>query len=716
MLFRSVINHANAGVITPSGTSATIDWNNTFSGTVFIKVQASNGTCTGSFSDSLKVKILLYPSAPIKPSGDTLLCTNPINSTYTTNTVVNATSYIWVINPSTAGTLIPNGTSVIVDWNNAYIGDAYIKVVASNSNCQGNYSDSLKVRILTYPAVPDKPTGNTLFCINPPNSSYITNTVSGATGYVWVITPSNAGTLTPSGNTVTVDWSNVFFGQAIIKVKALNQICESAFSDTISITINNPFAAPVKPSGDTIFCKNPADATYHTHSIVGVTTYAWSIYPSNAGVITGTDTILTIDWDDTFAGTIYLFVSASNGVCNGMNSDSLRIHIYPYPTAPTANNQEVCQGLLVPNLTASGTGTIYWYDNPSLTPPSLYTGSSFATGQTGVGVYNYYVVQVANTCQSPSTLVSLTIDPSPLAPKKPVGDTLFCINPANSTYTTMSVSGATTYIWAINPANAGVISTTDTTATINWNNTFTGTIYIKVATSNGLCIGPYSDSLRINILVYPASPVKPQGDTLLCTNPSNSTYTTNSVTNATSYIWTINPSNAGIITPNGTSASVNWNNTFTGDVHIKVVASNSICQGSFSDSLKVTLLTYPAAPDKAQGDTLMCINPPNSLYFTNLVSGATAYVWEMLPANAGVLTASGNSVNINWNNTFYGNVTLKVKALNQICESLFSNVLNITISSPFQAPVKPVGDSILCLNPNNITYHTYKIVGATTYT
>jgi len=711
-----VITPSNAGVVTPSGTTATIDWNNTFSGTVYIKVQASNGTCTGAFSDSLKVRILLYPSVPDKPTGDTLLCANSPNSTYATNTVVNATSYVWVLNPSAAGTITPNGTTATIDWNDAFTGDAYIKVIASNSNCQGVFSDSLKVKILTYPAVPDKPTGNTLFCINPPNSSYATNVVSGATGYIWVITPANAGTLIPSGNTVSVDWSNVFFGQATIKVKALNQICESAFSDTISITVNNPFAAPVKPYGDTIFCKNPADASYHTHSIFGATTYQWSIYPSNAGIVTGTDTVLSIDWDDAFTGTVYLFVSASNGVCNGMNSDSLRIHIYPYPLAPTATNQEVCEGFSIPDLTVTGTGTINWYNNPTLTPPVIYTGSSYATGQTSVGVYNYYVVQVVNTCQSPSTLVSLTIDPSPLAPKKPVGDTLFCINPVNSTYTTMSVSGATSYIWVINPASAGVINAVDTTATIDWNNSFTGIVYIKVAASNGLCTGPFSDSLRVNILVYPSAPNKPLGDTLLCANPANSTYTTNTVSNATSYTWSIYPSTAGIITPNGITASVDWNNTYTGDVYIKVQASNGICQGVFSDSLKVTILTIPAVPDKPQGDTLLCINPPNSLYFTNVVSGATSYVWDLLPANAGVMTPSGNSVNINWNNTFYGNVTIKVKALNQICESAFSIVLNITVSSPFQAPTKPIGDSILCINPGNMTYHTHNVVGATTYT
>lgn len=94
-----------------------------------------------------------------------------------------------------------------------------------------------------------------------------------------------------------------------------------------------------------------------------------------------------------------------------------------------------------------------------------------------------------------------------------------------------------------------------------------------------------------NIIVSQAG--TPTGTTPLCINPSNTTYTTTGATNATAYTWEILPTNAGTITGTGTTAIVDWNNSFTGTASIHVKGTNGSCEGIFSNTISVTINALP---------------------------------------------------------------------------------------------------------------------------
>ena len=84
-------------------------------------------------------------------------------------------------------------------------------------------------------------------------------------------------------------------------------------------------------------------------------------------------------------------------------------------------------------------------------------------------------------------------------------------------------------------------------------------------------------------------PVLSMSGPLLVTKGSTSVnYTTVTLTNATSYIWEINPSYAGLIVSNGTTGTLNLDNTFTGLLYVKVKGHNN-CGNGASDSLAVTV-------------------------------------------------------------------------------------------------------------------------------
>ena len=122
----------------------------------------------------------------------------------------------------------------------------------------------------------------------------------------------------------------------------------------------------------------------------------------------------------TVVGVYTYYVTETNnagaGGCEGPASP-VTLEIFALPSAPIATNAVVCEGSVIPDLTATGTN-LTWYDDPALAPTNqVGTGNSFATGQTTAGVYTYYVTETdANGCEGPSTTVTLEIFALPPAP------------------------------------------------------------------------------------------------------------------------------------------------------------------------------------------------------------------------------------------------------------------------------------------------------------
>jgi hypothetical protein len=125
--------------------------------------------------------------------------------------------------------------------------------------------------------------------------------------------------------------------------------------------------------------------------------------------------------------------------------------------------------------------------NPMVTPADtttymveVYDGENTVTGNTEV-----FVLTVPGTSGTPA------------------GETAFCVNPPNSTYTTTGAQFAQSYSWTLSPTSAGTISGTGTTGIVNWNNTFTGQALINVKGVNECGNGPNSPNLTVTINALP---------------------------------------------------------------------------------------------------------------------------------------------------------------------------------------------------------------------
>ncbi len=244
---------------------------------------------------------------------------------------------------------------------------------------------------------------------------------------------------------------------------------------------------------------------------------------------------------------------------------------------------------------------------------------------------------------------------------------------------TSSGSGVNAYQWTLPGGTPGTSSTANPSITYNTAGTFDATLTAWNSTTNRGNKMSVPSYLVINSV--PVAPAQPVGATGMCANPPDQTYIILTVPGAASYGWDLQPSSAGIITPNNTSCSINWDNAFQGSAVLKVKASNSCGDGLWSPPLNITLSAQPGTPGTPTGPTQLCLNSPNTNYLSTGTSPASSYIWELLPTTAGTLTSTWTSATIDWNDTYLGTAQLHVMAVNNGCNGPWSAFVTINVVS-----------------------------------
>ncbi|MCD4694916.1 MAG: T9SS type A sorting domain-containing protein, partial [Bacteroidales bacterium] len=204
-----------------------------------------------------------------------------------------------------------------------------------------------------------------------------------------------------------------------------------------------------------------------------------------------------------------------------------------------------------------------------------------------------YIVELFDGIFTVYDTTSVIIKPMPGLAPTPEGDTVFCIDPENATYNTLGAEYALSYIWSLMPADAGIISGDGTTGIVDWNMDFSGDATINVTGVNDCGNGETSADLAVIINPLPGVPVIPEGETVFCIDPGSSTYTTTGAEDALSYTWAISPVEAGTISGDNTTGTVDWDPGFFGEAVINVTGINDCGNGQMSDDLFVTIHALP---------------------------------------------------------------------------------------------------------------------------
>jgi hypothetical protein len=103
---------------------------------------------TTTVTDDLLLEILKLPDAPLKPAGPDSVDLHKVSqSVYQIETVENADSYEWLLDPAEAGELTLDGTQLTIDWKADFLGEAKLKVIAMNDCGQSVASEELDIAL-----------------------------------------------------------------------------------------------------------------------------------------------------------------------------------------------------------------------------------------------------------------------------------------------------------------------------------------------------------------------------------------------------------------------------------------------------------------------------------------------------------------------------------------------------------------------------------------
>jgi hypothetical protein len=288
-------------------------------------------------------------------------------------------------------------------------------------------------------------------------------------------------------------------------------------------------------------------------------------------------------------------------------------------------------------------------------------------------------------------------------PVTPVGETTVCGTETPCCYTINPIENADYYIWELEPETAGTIEGWDTTVTVHWTPGFKGTANLLVCGMNQGGLGPESDALAVNVSEIPTATLT-FSTTTICSGESanldidlTGTGPWHLVINFGGYQLTFDPDKPQVY-------GIPVNPVTDLEITIVSLSDASGCENTDFETYSIDVLPMPSVPAKASGPEYVDVfTTVQSVYQTTGAADADSYQWSLEPPTAGSLLpgATGLDCTVQWQTGFTGAAALKVKALNQCGESVFSEALAVNVANTFGVDENKSGLGIAIYpNPN----------------
>lgn len=374
--------------------------------------------------------------------------------------------------------------------------------VGNNTLIAAGLRDGFIVKIKPSPSLPPA----LAIAAGPDTTICLGNTItigaaSGATGgnapYTYLWSPTT-GLATPTSSTTTAS--------PISTTAYILTVTDASFNtakDTIVVSVNTgplPATPSITPNGPTSFCLG--DSVTLKSSSLGATNYLWSTGAT-------TQSIIVKNSGSYFVKTI----GASGCYSNNSLPTVVTVNVPPTPLITPSGNTTFCQGGSV-TLTCNITSGIVWSTGA--------TTQNITVNTTG----NYFVTYTNSFgCSATSTIVPVTVTPSPAAPLiTAAGSTTFCQG-GNVTLTS-------------NIATGNVWSNGATTQSITVN---TAGNFSVINTNTAGCSSTASVPVIVTVHPLPAIPVITQNGNILTSSSAvgNQWYLNNmAIAGATAYTYT----------------------------------------------------------------------------------------------------------------------------------------------------------------------------------
>lgn len=394
---------------------------------------------------------------------------------------------------------------------------------------------------------------------------------------------------------------------------------------------------------------------------------------------------------DITAGSVTLTL---NAVGASTSSDNMLLTILKPSTAVAGANTAICSGTIYTmsgaaatnysqiQWTSSGNGT---FSNPNI----LFADYTPSAEDILNGAVTLTLNASNQACPIATSSKVLTINKTP--DTQITGNLTNCALTQGVVYSTPNTSG-NTYNWTV--TGGTIVSGTGTNSiTVDW-----GTTAASVVSVNENTINNCPASSTIDVVVNPLPSPAITGSNIGCEGDI-SNYSTPLIAGNT-YQWTVN--GGTINSGQGTNAvNVTWNTTGTNELNVTETISLTQCALAANQAVIINALV--AVPTKPTGPANVDVYQlSNSDYMVTAAANATSYVWEVLPAEAGIISGTSTTGNVVWNNSFKGAATIKVKAVNNCGESVWSETMNVNVYSSLGVDDNKSNMGIaITPNPNN---------------
>jgi hypothetical protein len=357
-----------------------------------------------------------------------------------------------------------------------------------------------------------------------------TNTVSGSGKYGFEVSPQSIsgillGTLAPGTNSKlvgsgkwitqstasnsvsawTFNWTAPAAGTG--SVTFYGSFCRSTGSATkLSTLVVSEQASAALPgaagpiTGSTIVCQG-TNSTYSISAITAATSYVWSV-PAGASITSGQGTTSVVVNFGTSAISGNISVYGTNTLGNGTPANlAITVNTIPLQAGIISGVSSACEGSSQTFSVVNVAGLNYNWFVPTGYTITAGQGSNSVTVTIGHNSGNIEVVATNECGTSPGQAHQITVLPLPGYPTVIAGTNLVDLSTvATSEFSTAGANGATSYYWNITPPEAGTISGTGLTGTVNWNISFMGWAFIKVKALNECGEGGWSDIKEVHVI------------------------------------------------------------------------------------------------------------------------------------------------------------------------------------------------------------------------
>ena len=604
---------ATTGAITPSTSTPG-------NHTITYTIAAASGCAQVVATTTIIVNPI--PVATATPATVTICSLNTTNIVLSSNAI--GTTYVWTsLSTNVTGSSSATGNTIAdtLTATAATPGTVVYTITPSGSGCTGL---PITATVTVNPLPTATISGNARICYNTSSSvnfigtpnATVTYTANGGINQTTILDNLGIGSVSTGNLTATTTY------QLVSILAAGLPACTQVQSGSVVVTVIPVPLVNSVVSSPTICSGQPSGIALSSN--VTTATFNWTINQSGVtGAVAGNGTIISQVLTATggIPGTVTYSIMANEGTCQGP-ATPITITVNPIPVlTPSTILQSVCSGSVSPiQLVSNVPGTVFSWNvvQTNVTGASNGTGNTIAqvltTISNNIGEAVYSVIPTVGGCPGASTLVTVRVNPIPVATANTALTTI-CSSSTTNIALTSTVAG-TTFSWTV--IQTGIFGASSGTGnsiaqTLTTVGNTPGSVSYTITPSINGCSGA---PISVTITVNPTPEVFGSSTSTICSGETPNISLFPSIA-ATTFAWTVNAINVtgaqagtGIIINDILTASPNL-----GTAIYTVTPTANGCSGT---PLNITVTVNPA-PAPQINDGVICVNQATGVSYQNYV-------------------------------------------------------------------------------------------------